>query len=171
MPPQPRQRTKLTGHPAKPADQGESGAASRGRAVPVRPDAGSGGAGAGRPGTGRQGDGRAGSGNRGAGTGSTGSGTAGASASGSGPAGAPTRAGQRIAWTQDAKTMRAQLTAWSAARRKAAARAEEVRALVAEGRVPVADATAIVERVAADTGETVGEVARAAGLNPADFAS
>lgn len=64
--------------------------------------------------------------------------------------------------------MRAELTAWSAARRKAAERAEEVRGLIADGRVPVGDARMIVVKVAEATGEPVEEVARAAGL-PADI--
>lgn len=85
---------------------------------------------------------------------------------GDGRAGVGTR---RVQWTADAKAVRAELAAWSAARRKLAEREAEVRRLITSGRVPEADARAIVARAAEATGEPVEEVARAAGLDPAAF--
>lgn len=86
-----------------------------------------------------------------------------------GAAGEQVRGGRRVQWTADAKAMRAELAAWSAARRKLAEREVEVRRLITSGRVPEADARAIVARAAEATGEPVEEVARAAGLDPAAF--
>ena len=74
---------------------------------------------------------------------------------------------RRVQWTADAKALRAELAAWSAARRKVAEREGEVRRLIESGRVPVDDARAIVVRAAEATGDPVDEVARAAGLDPA----
>lgn len=169
MPPRPRQRTKLTRHPAEPepAPTSEEEAISRGRAgdahpgaqVPSERDAGVGRANSGRSGAQVQEPNRAEPESADSGLSRTGR---------SGVGSDPPVGVRRVAWTPDAKTMRAELTAWSAARRKAAERAEEVRGLIADGRVPVGDARMIVVKVAEATGEPVEEVARAAGL-PADI--
>ncbi|MHA6806264.1 hypothetical protein [Salinifilum ghardaiensis] len=72
-------------------------------------------------------------------------------------------------WTQDAKTVRAELTAWVAALRKADTRAAEARRLIGDGAVPHDQARVIVRRVADQTGMPVAEVAAAAGVDPADI--
>lgn len=194
MPPPARQRTKLgKNRPGVPADQQEQGDqgqredASRGRAGGARPDARDASArhaGVERSGPGLSGDDHAGTGHAGAGGASDahpGAESAGApdpTPERPTPAsadGTPTSAGGgratpgRVQWTADAKALRAELAAWAGARRKAGERAAEVRRLIASGRVPDADARAIVLRAAESTGEPVGEVARAAGLDPADF--
>ena len=83
--------------------------------------------------------------------------------------GRPSGASRRVQWTADAKALRAELAAWSAARRKVAEREGEVRRLIESGRVPVDDARAIVVRAAEATGDPVDEVARAAGLDRTTF--
>lgn len=88
----------------------------------------------------------------------------------SGQAGAPgAGAGRRVQWTQDAKTVRAELTAWVAALRKADLRAAEARRLIEDGAVPGDQARVIVRRVADQTGMPVAEVAAAAGVDPTDI--
>lgn len=74
-----------------------------------------------------------------------------------------------MAWTQATRSFRSSVSAWAAARRKAAQRAEEARAAYAAGDVPVGEAWVIVQRIAAESGEPLADVAAAAGLDPADI--